>query len=580
MIARLRPALAACLVAGALGPASAQAAENPISLENARPASKFLGFDTAPATEIEGYLSRVSVRAGSAVDLHVNAPASRYRIEIYRFGWYQSPDGRMRLKRCVPSCRGSRAPSPQPARPAPDPTTGSVDAGWSVTNRLRIGRRWRTGYYDARFVLTSGPDKGKSRDYPFVVTPSAGARRSEILVVAPVTTWQAYNNWGGKSLYADSSTGRVAASHLSFNRPRGPSLFLAYEYQVVRFLERLGYDVSYVTDVDVDRDPSLLEGHRTIVGNGHGEYWTMRMREAWEAARDRGQNLVFLGSDTATWQVRYEDDHRTLVGYKSRRDPVADPQLETIRFRDLPQPRPECQLLGVQRDQGKRNATDPPRDYVVTDAALTHPWFRGTGLEPGDVLANLVGHEWDVYNPACRAATVLLHYEGTPSNSDAVAYTAPSGARVFSTGSLHFNWALDGWGGHRLPEDPRVGRLVQNALDDMAPDSRPRDARRGAPRLSNVTLGSSVLRPRRKIAVRFRLSEASRVVFRVARAAAGPAHGPSVAAWVRAKPRGPGAFRFGRSRLRPGRYELVVTAVDAPNNASASHVGEFRVSRR
>jgi N,N-dimethylformamidase beta subunit-like protein len=40
---------------------------------------------------------------------------------------------------------------------------------------------------------------------PFIVRAPVG-NRAAILVQASVSTWQAYNNWAGKSLYAAGST--------------------------------------------------------------------------------------------------------------------------------------------------------------------------------------------------------------------------------------------------------------------------------------------------------------------------------------------------------------------------------------
>ena len=55
-----------------------------------------------------------------------------------------------------------------------------------------------------------------------------------------------------------------------------------------------------------------------------------------------------------------------------------------------------------------------------------------------------------------------------PTSADAVRYTAPSGARVFSSGSLYFVYGLDNYYGHRdvLP-DPRLRQFMRNALADL-----------------------------------------------------------------------------------------------------------------
>src|SRR5205823_5779801 len=106
-------------------------------------------------------------------------------------------------------------------------------------------------------------------------------------------------------------------------------------------------DVSYTTDVDVDRDPSELARHRLVLTAGHSEYWTKAMRDGFEWARDQGTNLAFMGANTGYWQIRYADDRRTIVEYRNATaDPEPDVLTKTVRFRDLVPPRPECELLG------------------------------------------------------------------------------------------------------------------------------------------------------------------------------------------------------------------------------------------
>ena len=149
-----------------------------------------------------------------------------------------------------------------------------------------------------------------------------------------MNTWEAYNDWGGKSLYTFNSTGpvvpasgTVAAAMVSFNRPFANAIdVFQYEYDRVRWLERNGYDVSYQTDVDTDENPASLLGHRLDVVSGHDEYWSRAMRNAWEAARAAGVNLAFLGGNIGFWQARYAAGDRTLIEYRSAKldpDPVA-----------------------------------------------------------------------------------------------------------------------------------------------------------------------------------------------------------------------------------------------------------------
>jgi hypothetical protein len=236
----------------------------------------------------------------------------------------------------------------------------------------------------------------------------------------------------------------------------------------------------------VDAEPSSLLAHRVVIDVGHGEYWTAVERRAFDTARDFGVDLMFMGSNVGYWQVRYENDRRTLVAYKNGVDPDHSVDGETIRFRDLG--KPECQLLGVQFDGGAQNAGSVALDYVMDDAA--ERWAIGTGLSGGDVLYNVAGYEFDSIAPGCkvRRPTVLFHAVG--ANAQAVTYVASSGARVFASGSLEFSWGLEG--GPSTAADPRLRGFMTNYIDSLLARSRwIRRARKKGGAGWNPALGSS-----------------------------------------------------------------------------------------
>lgn len=460
---------------------------NPIQMENRRPGTVRWLPPAAPGRAIEGYASAVSAMPGQTVPLHVStSPAARYRVVVYRLGWYRGLGARRVL--CLPGCNTDRAGATR-AVPAPDALTGKLDAGWPVTDTLAVPRDAVSGYYLVEFVLTSGPSAGKA-SFTYLIVRARAGRASTAIVQVPVNTWQAYNDWGGKSLYDNLSTNGRRANRVSFDRPYDWAPVpggqpLEWEYPLVRFLERSGYDVSYQTDVDTDADPGSLLRHRLVVSAGHGEYWTKTIRDAFQAARDSGGNLAFMGANTGYWQVRYEDSQQTIVAYKSRYDPEPDPALKTTMFRDLVPPRYECELLGIQ-SQGV-TLDWPPSDYAVVGASVSDPWMRGTGFRAGNVLRGIVSVESDTIPGNQTAAdscghrlTVFFHHEtgsDKSGNADAVRYTAPSGARVFATGSHTFAWGLDDFAAnpdetHGLV-DPRLQRFARNAFDDLTRPARP-----------------------------------------------------------------------------------------------------------
>jgi hypothetical protein len=467
-----------------LGAAAPALALNPIQAENAHPGDSYwqaaLQDPVAGIPAIQGYANATGVAPGGTVSFAVStSPAARYRVEISRLGWYGGSGGRrltcLEGTKLDPGCQNDEPGVAGPAPPAPDPVTGEVQAGWSMTDTLTVPANWTSGYYLALFRLTSGPAKGQTGFTPFIVEAPPGDHAA-ILVQVPTNTWDAYNTWGGEGIYT-----KPEAVKASFNRPYSHRLLFSWEYPLVRFLERGGWDVSYTTDDAVDAAPSSLLGHALDMSAGHDEYWTSGMRNAWEAARDAGVNLAFMGADDANWQVRYEDNRRTMVAYKYLTDPVTDPTLTTTMFRFLNPPRPECELMGVEF-QG----TVVPGSYLpyTADAAVaTDPWFAGTGLTAGSVLPGLGGYEVDSITPGCHLprVTPLLSYSGppvksnfngAPTEADAARYTACSGAEVFAAGSLQFSWGLDSfrdpnYANAPAPASPALEQAMTQALADL-----------------------------------------------------------------------------------------------------------------
>jgi hypothetical protein len=489
----LKLVVLACLGAGLLmfAAASPALALNSVQAENAKPGDGYwraaLQDSVSGPAPIEGYANATSVRPGGTITFNVSTtPAAQYNIEISRLGWYGGSGGR-RITCLVgatvdSTCEQSRQGIQQPGAPAPESGTGRIQAGWSPTDSLTIPGDWTSGYYLAVFRLTSGPAAGRTGFTPFIVQAPAGDQ-SSILVQVPTNTWQAYNRWGGQDLYTTPEAVKV-----SFNRPYSHRLLFSWEYPLVRFLERGGWDVTYATDDNVDADPSILLNHRLDMSAGHDEYWTSAMRTGWEAARDAGVNLAFMGADDANWQVRYEDGRRTMVGYKYLTDPVTDPTQTTTMFRFLNPLRPECELMGVEFEGTVIPGTYLP--YTADAAVATDPWFAGTGLTPGSVLTGLGGYEVDAMTAGCHVppVTPLLSYsgpavtsnfDGAPTHADAARYTACSGAEVFSTGSLQFSWGLDSfrdptYANVDAPESAALEQVMTRALSDLTVSHVPR----------------------------------------------------------------------------------------------------------
>ena len=509
-------------VAGAALPASvASDTTDPIRAENMRSGTTAWEAPDGDGVAIDGYASEVSALPGETLHLHVSTrPAAPYHVEVYRLGWYGGSGAR--LLACIPvGC--SAFEEGKPRRGGTPGTGGLVKADWPVTDQITVPADWTSGYLMVRFLRESG-----QAWTTYVILREPPAHHSMILVQVPVNTWQAYNGWGGMSLYEFDYAHGQRANHVSFDRPyawklQGGQSPLVWEIQTVRFLERMGYDVSYQTDVDTHRDPGSLLRHRLVLVNGHDEYWTKQMFDAFDGARNRGTNLAFMGANAAYWQIRYEDAERTVVAYKSFSDPISDPALKTVRFRELTPPRYECALIGIQHQGAVLDW--PPGDYVAQGPALDDAWMAGTGFKTGDVVRGVVSTESDTIpgnetaaSSCTHALTVFFHRErggDKDGNADAIRYTDPSGARVFASGSHQWSWALDsfryGSQGGDVPADPRIQRFMTNALDDLTRPAPP-TAVTALVRRSGVVLAAARTEDPRVTGVRFLRRPGGRVV--------------------------------------------------------------------
>lgn len=267
--------------------ATAALALNPIQKENALQGNTdWDSVNWSYNGEIEGYPSETSVNVKGKIKFYVNSVTdSSYTLTIYRLGWYNGAGARQMT---APVVRNSI----KQVVPTPDPATGLIEANWIDPYTLTIPSSWVSGVYIARVV---GDQSSYSSFIPFVIRNDSSY--TKYLFQAAVTTWQAYNSWGGKSFYVGGVDG-FKSRKVSFNRPyidnSGFGLFLNWEMGMMRFLEREGYDVSYQTDIDTHNDLWSLSRHKALLSVGHDEYWTKNMRDNVELARDYGLSLGFL----------------------------------------------------------------------------------------------------------------------------------------------------------------------------------------------------------------------------------------------------------------------------------------------
>jgi streptogramin lyase len=441
-----------------------EVAESPIRSENRRRGDTgFALSKPANGGECEVYCSVTSAAAGDTVDVFVStAFAGAARLDLYRIGHYQGLGGRL----------VSSLPRVPTAAQRPyynlDPNTGLVECAWSKTFSFVIDPNWVTGYY----LIKITADDGFQSHVPFIVRETG--RTAPLLAQASVTTWQAYNTWGSVDLYSNQTDKTVFKGprgyQVSFDRPFYPHADVwREELAMARWLEQMGYDVAYVSNVDVDRAPEVLHGRLLFLSVGHDEYWSLSERNAVQGARDKGLSLAFFSGNSAYRRIRLESsssgvEHRVITCYKSATlDPHNNAPDTTSDFAAGPFPRPESELLGLQW-AGWSHLDGYP--FVVADP--THWVYEGTGVKANEAIGHVIGYEWDVVGrdeitPAgleIVGSSPALHEYGYISRADASVYYPTPTSFVFACGTIAWSRALS------EPDeiDPRLQRVTENVL--------------------------------------------------------------------------------------------------------------------
>jgi Domain of unknown function (DUF4082) len=474
---------------------------NAIYLENQNPGTTNWKLVNRASGEIAGYASATSVNKGQSLDIKVSlGQPGQFTIDVYRLGYYGGTGGRLIA---TSGLLNGTTQAPYTL----DPNTRLVECNWTTSYVLTIGNNWISGLYIGKLTDQAS---GKVAHVWFVVRDDSST--ADILFQSSVSTVLAYSTTGGHSLYSFNSIGGERAYKVSYDRPFSQATSeqsyeadtpLRWEYNMVRWLESQGYDVTYTDNMHVQDNPQSLLNHRLFLSVGHDEYWSKEMRDAVEAGRNAGINLGFFSANTCYWRVRFESStlaagqvkpNRVMACYKKdwALDPVAQqqgPSAATNKFRSVQNQRPENALLGVMYGSDTSNIYGG-YNFVITNSSDSY--YANTGLQNGNQLNLLVGYEWDfiVNNGSTPPGLVMLSQspvqpasllpnfdepageEALPANQDftkshSARYTASSGAKVFASGTIQWAWGLDSDGVTTPREDNRVKQITVNILADM-----------------------------------------------------------------------------------------------------------------
>lgn len=449
-------------------------------------------LDSGRGTAIEGWCSERSVRTGESLTFFVStAPATEFTLDIYRMGYY----GGLGARRM-----GSYGPLP--GTPQPDPVAGDnrlIECNWEPSHELEIPADWLSGVYVGKLTRV---DNGIESYVIFVVRDE---REAELIVQTSDMTWQAYNRWPNAfSLYSNGSDNLTAHYGtdvaVSYDRPYltttyfnsplpGTGEFFVFEFPFVFWLERMGYEATYCSDIDTHRGSAEFARGKGFLSIGHDEYVTLAMYENLIAARDAGVSLGFFCGNSYCFRVELRPGNGGRADRVFSRVDVFGPdrspesgyvphpgELEYREYYPFPCEAPDDGAL-----MGARNAwpVEGVGDWVCSQP--DHWVFEGTGMREGEAIPNLVGHEWHG-GPAEVPGLEIVSSGPThqPGLGDgeyaATVYPGPADNIVFNAATCWWSSGLSHPPGfqrptwHEMPcglPDGRAQRITQNVLDRM-----------------------------------------------------------------------------------------------------------------
>lgn len=359
----------------------------------------------------------------------------------------------------------------------------------------------RSGLY----YIHAKTESGAFFSFPWVVAPRKP--QAPIAVLASTNTWNAYNNFGGRSNYINATTlppqptvnARLDLirytdsfyqgwgfpndeyAPISFERPepfnhvpeqtqvtdpiagRQTCHLAPAEWRLLAWLEREGFGYDFYAESQLHDETLDLDAYKVVILSVHPEYWSRTMYQRLKDwVRQRGGRLLYLGGNGLNCEVEFLDDATIRFKNQLYDEPGATDArgLESRFHRSVES---EANLLGVVYDDRGIMTAAP---YQVIDAS--HWVFAGTGLRNGDTFGEVTlheripggasGHETDKRSPSSPKETVLLARGLNPDDGGAemTCYELANGGKVFAVGSITYPAAL--------LIDEHVSRITANVL--------------------------------------------------------------------------------------------------------------------
>ena len=422
-----------------------------------------------------GYATKPSYLPGEVIDLKVSTTAPTFEASLWRYSTTgATKDQPFAFVATQAGFRGTVGAARTIGK-----TTHMIKTAWLVAAHLTIPTSAPSGVYLVRLA-------GSTNVQSYVPITVRSAKPATYLYVVPSMTWQAYNVWGGTSLYqsigipsAMPHDGARARS-VSYDRPYlygdGFPMFQAEDMTIIKFLQQNGYEVAFTTDTDLSIDPAHQWNPKAVIIGGHSEYWTTKMYD-WLNTKVNIKGtfgLASFGANSGFWTCtmlaagRTERCLRRGITKKSA-------GIDNLRSRK----RPEQAIFGAEFGVIAVGGGQ----IKVSKGAVGTGLLNGTGLVSGSSLGYLAGYEVDQVHPTNQSfkkgkydlkfATMTVRqqfnpcacpYNRSPLRGDTMVRRLPSGRRVFAAGTLWWGYGLDTGFASKYGVPSGFPRLMKNIL--------------------------------------------------------------------------------------------------------------------
>jgi hypothetical protein len=393
---------------------------------------------------IEGYCSHARAFPGDTVTFHVSTnPPSRFTLDLYRMGYYGGAGARF-IERLGPF-EGVTQPDP------PEGPKRLRECQWTAGAEWRVPADAVSGVYLGK--LTAERDGTQS----YVIFIVRDRRRADFLLQCSDNTWQSYNRWPSQfSLYDNGKHQWYwgGGVQVSYRRPygkycqivdaplsTGSGEWFLWEFPLAYWMESLGLDVTYCSNLDTHTDPAGLRRGRGFLSVGHDEYWSIEMFRHVQAAVAAGVNALFLSGNAICGRIQFDERLSAFERVGVFGPPGGMGDFEQMK--SLAHERPYAnELMGA-------HSTGPVTGGADWICALPEHWiYAGTGMKAGDRIPGVIGWEWHG-DPAPIPGLEIVatgKTQSAPGKPNGGTYTAtiypgPKGNFVFNAATC---WWADG----------------------------------------------------------------------------------------------------------------------------------------